>query len=54
MRGDWIKPRAVVIDVGTTRVAKPGGGHLLLGDVDFEEAREVAGAITRCPAASAR
>ena len=49
VRGDWIKPRAVVIDVGTTRVAKPEGGHRIVGDVDFEEAKHVAGAITPVP-----
>jgi methylenetetrahydrofolate dehydrogenase (NADP+)/methenyltetrahydrofolate cyclohydrolase len=49
VRGDWIKPRAVVIDVGTTRVAKPEGGHRIVGDVAFDEARHVAGAITPVP-----
>jgi len=49
VRGDWIKPRAVVIDVGTTRVAKPGGGHGIVGDVAFDEAVEIAGAITPVP-----
>jgi methylenetetrahydrofolate dehydrogenase (NADP+)/methenyltetrahydrofolate cyclohydrolase len=49
VRGDWIKPRAVVIDVGTTRVAKPEGGYRIVGDVDFEEAKHVAGAITPVP-----
>jgi methylenetetrahydrofolate dehydrogenase (NADP+)/methenyltetrahydrofolate cyclohydrolase len=47
--GDWIKPRAVVIDVGTTRVARPEGGYRVAGDVRFEEALEVAGAITPVP-----
>jgi len=49
VRGDWIKPRAIVIDVGTTRVAKPEGGHRIVGDVVFEEAKHVAGAITPVP-----
>jgi methylenetetrahydrofolate dehydrogenase (NADP+)/methenyltetrahydrofolate cyclohydrolase len=49
VRGDWIKPRAVVIDVGTTRVEKPEGGHRIVGDVAFEEAKHVAGAITPVP-----
>jgi methylenetetrahydrofolate dehydrogenase (NADP+)/methenyltetrahydrofolate cyclohydrolase len=49
VRGDWIKPRAVVIDVGTTRVAKPEGGCRIMGDVAFDEALPVAGAITPVP-----
>ncbi|WP_129791548.1 bifunctional 5,10-methylenetetrahydrofolate dehydrogenase/5,10-methenyltetrahydrofolate cyclohydrolase [Sphingosinicella sp. CPCC 101087] len=49
VRGNWIKPRAIVVDVGTTRIAKPDGGFRVAGDVDFDEAREVAGAITPVP-----
>jgi methylenetetrahydrofolate dehydrogenase (NADP+)/methenyltetrahydrofolate cyclohydrolase len=49
VRGDWIKPRAIVIDVGTTRVAKPEGGYRIAGDVAFDEAIKVAGAITPVP-----
>jgi methylenetetrahydrofolate dehydrogenase (NADP+)/methenyltetrahydrofolate cyclohydrolase len=49
VRGDWIKPRAIVLDVGTTRVAKPEGGHRIVGDVAFEEALYVAGAVTPVP-----
>lgn len=49
VRGDWIKPGAIVIDVGTTRVAKPEGGYRVKGDVMFEEALDVAGAITPVP-----
>lgn len=49
VRGDWIKPRAVVIDVGTTRVSKPEGGYRVVGDVALEEAIHVAGAITPVP-----
>ncbi len=49
VRGDWIKPGAIVIDVGTTRVTKPEGGHRVKGDVMFEEALDVAGAITPVP-----
>jgi len=47
--GDWIKPGAIVIDVGINRTAMPDGRSRLLGDVDFEAARSVAGAITPVP-----
>jgi 5,10-methylene-tetrahydrofolate dehydrogenase/methenyl tetrahydrofolate cyclohydrolase len=51
VRGDWIKPGAAVIDVGMN--SKPDAtkksGHRLVGDVNFEEAREVAGFITPVP-----
>jgi methylenetetrahydrofolate dehydrogenase (NADP+)/methenyltetrahydrofolate cyclohydrolase len=49
VRGDWIKPGAVVIDVGINRVPAPDGKGRLVGDVAFEEAREVAGAISPVP-----
>ena len=49
LRGDWIKPGAVVIDVGINRVAPAGGKPRLVGDVAFEEARQNAGAITPVP-----
>jgi methylenetetrahydrofolate dehydrogenase (NADP+)/methenyltetrahydrofolate cyclohydrolase len=49
VRGDWIKPGAIVIDVGINRVAGPGGKERLVGDVAFDEAKEVAGAITPVP-----
>lgn len=49
VRGDWIKPRSVVIDVGTTRVPDGEGGYRLKGDVEFDEAVKVAGAITPVP-----
>ncbi len=45
IRGSWIKPGAVVIDVGMNRDA----AGKLCGDVAFEEARETAGAITPVP-----
>jgi methylenetetrahydrofolate dehydrogenase (NADP+) / methenyltetrahydrofolate cyclohydrolase len=49
--GDMIKPGAVVIDVGTTRVDDPAAkkGYRLVGDVNFAEASHVAGAITPVP-----
>ncbi len=49
VKGDWIKPGATVIDVGINRVPKDGGGTRLVGDVDFDEAIQVAGAITPVP-----
>lgn len=49
VRGDWIKPGATVIDVGINRIPKPAGGTRLVGDVAFDEAAEVAGAITPVP-----
>ena len=44
VKGDWIKPGAVVIDVGINRTDAG-----LVGDVDFDAAREVAAAITPVP-----
>jgi len=50
VRGDWIKPGAVVIDVGINRVpAAEEGKTRLVGDVAFAEASEVASAITPVP-----
>jgi methylenetetrahydrofolate dehydrogenase (NADP+)/methenyltetrahydrofolate cyclohydrolase len=49
VRGDWIKPGATVIDVGTNRIETAEGKKRLVGDVAFDEAKEVAGAITPVP-----
>ncbi|MFC2146417.1 bifunctional methylenetetrahydrofolate dehydrogenase/methenyltetrahydrofolate cyclohydrolase FolD [Acidobacteriota bacterium] len=51
VRGDWIKPGAVVIDVGMNAVDDPTSekGYRLVGDVNFDEAIEVASAITPVP-----
>ena len=49
IRGDWLKAGATVIDVGQERVEQPDGTRKLLGDVAFDEAVEVAGAITPVP-----
>jgi methylenetetrahydrofolate dehydrogenase (NADP+)/methenyltetrahydrofolate cyclohydrolase len=49
IRGDWLKSGATVIDVGQERVEQPDGTRKLLGDVAFDEALEVAGAITPVP-----
>jgi methylenetetrahydrofolate dehydrogenase (NADP+)/methenyltetrahydrofolate cyclohydrolase len=49
VQGDWVKPGAIVIDVGINRVARPDGGSRLVGDVAFEPAAERAAAITPVP-----
>ncbi len=51
VRGDWIKPGAVIIDVGINHVDDPSRpkGYRVVGDVNFKEAVEVAGAITPVP-----
>lgn len=51
VRGDWLKPGAVVIDVGTNPVEDPSSdrGYTLTGDVCYEEASRVASAITPVP-----
>ncbi|MGE3867511.1 MAG: bifunctional 5,10-methylenetetrahydrofolate dehydrogenase/5,10-methenyltetrahydrofolate cyclohydrolase, partial [Hyphomonadaceae bacterium] len=51
VQGDWIKPGAIVIDVGINSVpsTKNPGKRALVGDVDFKAAREVAGWITPVP-----
>jgi methylenetetrahydrofolate dehydrogenase (NADP+)/methenyltetrahydrofolate cyclohydrolase len=49
IRGDWLKPGAIVIDVGINRVETADGRYRLAGDVAFEEALDRAGAITPVP-----
>jgi len=49
VRGDWIKPGACVIDVGINRVPTDDGKGRLVGDVAYDEAAEVAAAITPVP-----
>ena len=51
VKGDWVKPGAVVIDVGVNHVDDPTRprGYRLAGDVDFDAVKEVAGAITPVP-----
>jgi methylenetetrahydrofolate dehydrogenase (NADP+)/methenyltetrahydrofolate cyclohydrolase len=49
VRGDWLKPGATVIDVGINRISIGEGKTRLVGDVDFDTAAEVAGAITPVP-----
>ena len=48
VKGDWIKPGATVIDVGVNRVEE-GGKSRVVGDVDYDAASKVAGAITPVP-----
>jgi 5,10-methylene-tetrahydrofolate dehydrogenase/methenyl tetrahydrofolate cyclohydrolase len=51
VKADWVKPGAVVIDVGVNRVedASKPKGYRLVGDVAFDEVKEIAGAITPVP-----
>jgi methylenetetrahydrofolate dehydrogenase (NADP+)/methenyltetrahydrofolate cyclohydrolase len=49
VRGDWIKPGATVIDVGINRLPGADGKARLVGDVAYQEALAVAGAITPVP-----
>ena len=51
VKGDWLKPGVVVIDVGINRVDDPTRkrGYRLVGDVAYDEAQEVAGWITPVP-----
>ncbi len=51
VRGDWVKPGAYVIDVGSNKVDDPASekGYRWVGDVAFDEVKEVAGAITPSP-----
>lgn len=51
IRGEWLKPGAVVIDVGTNKVDDPSAekGYRYVGDVHFDSAVEVASAITKVP-----
>lgn len=49
VKADWIKPGAVVIDVGINRVDAGGGKTKLVGDVAYDEAAQVAGHITPVP-----
>jgi methylenetetrahydrofolate dehydrogenase (NADP+) / methenyltetrahydrofolate cyclohydrolase len=51
VKADWVKPGAYVIDVGSNRVDDPSTekGYRWVGDVDFDEVKEVAGALTPSP-----
>lgn len=51
VKGEWLKPGCVVIDVGSNKVedANEEKGYRYVGDVDYESAKEVAGWITKVP-----
>jgi methylenetetrahydrofolate dehydrogenase (NADP+) / methenyltetrahydrofolate cyclohydrolase len=49
IRGDWVKPGAIVVDVGINRTPGEGGKSRLVGDVNYAEASAVAWAITPVP-----
>jgi len=51
VRGDWVKPGAAIIDVGMNSIDDPSSkkGYRLVGDVAFDEVKEVASAITPVP-----
>ncbi len=49
IKGDWIKPGAIVIDVGVNRIKNSAGKNILVGDVEYVSASKVAAAITPVP-----
>jgi len=49
VKGDWVKPGAAVIDVGINRVTAADGKTAIVGDVDYDAAAKLAGAITPVP-----
>ena len=49
VKADWVKPGATVIDVGINRVDAGEGKYKLVGDVDYQAVKELAGAITPVP-----
>jgi methylenetetrahydrofolate dehydrogenase (NADP+)/methenyltetrahydrofolate cyclohydrolase/formyltetrahydrofolate synthetase len=51
VKGSWIKPGAIIIDVGINRIEDPShpSGHRIVGDVAFDEAKNIAAAITPVP-----
>jgi len=51
VKGDWLKPGAIVIDVGSNSLPDPTTekGYRYVGDVDFESAQAVAGYLTKVP-----
>jgi methylenetetrahydrofolate dehydrogenase (NADP+)/methenyltetrahydrofolate cyclohydrolase len=49
VKADWVKPGAIVIDVGINRMPLDGGKTKLIGDVDFDAIKEIASWITPVP-----
>lgn len=49
VREDWVKPGAIVIDVGINRITLESGGSRIVGDVDFDAVRTVARAVSPVP-----
>lgn len=51
VKADWVKPGAIIIDVGTNQIDDPNAekGYRFVGDVDFDAVKEVAGAISKVP-----
>lgn len=49
VKKEWVKPGAVVIDVGINRIALADGKEKLVGDVDFDQVKDIASAITPVP-----
>jgi len=49
VKRQWVKPGAIVIDVGITRVIQPDGSYKIVGDVDFEDVKDIVGYITPVP-----
>jgi methylenetetrahydrofolate dehydrogenase (NADP+)/methenyltetrahydrofolate cyclohydrolase len=51
VKADWVKPGAFVIDVGSNRIDDPTAerGYRWVGDVDFEDVKNVAGALSPSP-----
>lgn len=49
VKKDWVKPGSIVIDVGISRIIQPKGIYKLVGDVDFNQVKDLVRAITPVP-----